>query len=159
MRDYIEQLILKKEHNYFVFNVGHEDPVMGLKISTQAVPNSAGVYLVFAENRQSNLEHLNFQIDGKDYELVYFGKAGGITASGKLLKQGLKGRINNVVSGDLKRGIYWDNEMSNLGCERFLILYDQLDAPKETENMMYRFLDERKIEYPILNKTLGRPKS
>lgn len=158
MRKYIEQIIKKKANNFFVFNRGHYNPVFSLKQSTHAVPDTAGLYLVFAEKRQSHLEYLNFQIQEEVYELVYFGKAGGVTSSGRVLKQGLKGRINNVVSGDLKRGIYWDKEMSNMGCDRFLVLFDELVSPQEMENLIYNYLDDNKYEYPILNKTRGRRK-
>ncbi len=156
MREQVEQVIQGDQENRFVFERGYADPVSHLKEVTQSVPNLSGIYLVFAENLVPRDEHLRYVINGLDYELVYFGKAGGITSDGKQLNQGLRGRINNVVSNDERRAIFWDRRMSEIFCSRFLVIYTLSDQPQEFENELYNLLDNGGLKYPILNKRRGR---
>jgi hypothetical protein len=148
----------------FQFEAGKVNPIKHLKEVTYGVPDEPGIYLVFSE-KQKDLEgktHLYFQIDDLSVELLYFGKAGGISSSGKTFAQGLNGRINNVISDssknlkDVKRGIYWDLEMSENEESRFTVYYLLCDNPIQAEKAVYNYLDSHSLLYPRMNKKLGR---
>jgi hypothetical protein len=156
MKELVEKFIRDNQGSSFVFESGFIDPIFHLRHVTKSVPNLPGVYLVFAEKSDTKTEHLRYEIDGLDYELVYFGKAGGFTSNGRRLSQGLNGRINNVVSNDESRALYWHRSMSEFGCSKFLVIYTLLDHPQELENELYNLLDNGGLQYPILNKRRGR---
>lgn len=163
----MNQIILKllKENNgsTFHFSPTELDPVKHLRNVTKNVPNTSGLYFVFIYN-VTDSDHLTFSFDNKKHKLIYFGKAGGLTKKGRLIKQGLRGRINNVVSDsslglkDIKRAIYWKIKMDELNTERIIIKYIELLNPSENETRIYRKLNDEKLKFPLLNKILGRKK-
>ncbi|AMQ57769.1 hypothetical protein AO498_15045 [Algoriphagus sanaruensis] len=156
---------MDNSHDFFEFKLSDIDPTLNLRQVSINVPDLSGLYLVFCTNEiKPDCSHLRFQIKGVDYFLIYFGKAGGTTNNGRVLKQGLKGRINNVVSDshrnikDLKRGEYWDLIMREKGIDHFYISYVQHNSPQILEDMIYSFLDINNLTYPYLNKKRGRGK-
>ena len=166
MQELIINIIENKVNNSFQFNCNENNPVNHLRVQTIAVPNSSGLYLVFFKRRDEelcdNCAHLNYQIKLQLNELVYFGKAGGVTKNGKVIRQGLRGRINNVISDssrnlkDVKRANYWNIVMNERGFEKFTIIYFEHENPQNLENIIYNFLDEGNYKYPLLNKRRGR---
>lgn len=161
MIDLIQNIIQNRGNNFFEFIKNNENPIKHLKESTSSVPNLPGIYLVFCEDK-NNSNHLNFKISDKIFKLVYFGKAGGKTDSGKIIVQGLKSRINNVVSDsklgmkDVKRAKYWNQVMIENKMEKFHIIYFMHETPQQLENQIYDFLDNNNLEYPLMNKKRGR---
>lgn len=140
-----------------------KDAIRSLKNSTSDVPNQAGIYLVFSQLIiDKNNSHLHYLINDIQHELIYFGKAGGVTKSGKLIKQGLYGRINNVISDskrglkDVKRAIYWNLIMEELDISKIHICYIMNPNPLIIEGEIYHYLNENNLDYPLLNKRLGR---
>lgn len=104
-------------------------------------------------------EHVHCAINGDDYELIYFGKAGGITKKGKVTNQGLNGRINNVVGAkSIKRAIYWNTQMLAKNISSITVFYCCLDQPQIFEAQLYDYLKKNKLDYPMLNAKRGRPK-
>jgi hypothetical protein len=145
-------------NNKFEFESGTENPTKLLRKKTKNVPNLPGLYLVFTD-RKSNLaekSHLYFTIEGLNLELLYFGKAGGITNGSKILKQNLVGRINNVVNGDMPRAKYWTEEMLKNNESRFVVYYILNDTPSNLEKEIYNYFDLNLLLYPRMNKKLGR---
>ena len=161
MKDLINKILKTHGENFFEFTKNNENPVKHLKDNTKLVPNSPGVYLVFSKDK-NNSNHLNFKISNKNYSLLYFGKAGGITNSGRVIIQGLNSRINNVVSDsarglkDAKRAKYWNQIMLEFGIEKLYVVYQIHDAPQQLENIIYGYLDNNNLEYPLMNKKRGR---
>ena len=165
MRKDILDLISNSEKIVFEFYTGSNNPIEHLKLATKIVPNDSGIYLVFCENRFLNsMVHLEYEIEGNLYSLMYFGKAGGITKTGKNISQGLNGRINNVISDskrnlkDIKRANYWETVTTEMGIEKLLIICLTHESPQEIENVLYSFLDKNELQYPVLNKRRGRKK-
>jgi hypothetical protein len=166
MRDIINNIIDNISNNSFEFYCNQENPIRHLKEQTNAVPEQAVLYLVFSKKRNDefcdNCSHLNYQIDLEWNELVYFGKAGGVTKTGRLIRQGLKGRINNVISDSsrnlrhIKRADYWNIVMNEFNFESFRIIYIEHANPQELENLFYSFLNESSLKYPLMNKRRGR---
>ena len=166
MQELIINIIENKGNNSFEFYCNENNPVNHLREQTNEVPNSSGIYLVFSKKRYDefceNCAHLNYEIELEWNELVYFGKAGGVTKNGKIIRQGLKGRINNVISDssrslrDIKRANYWNIVMNEFHFEKFTIIYFEHEYPQTLENIIYNFLDERNWKYPVLNKRRGR---
>ena len=166
MQELIINIIENTGNNYFEFNCNENNPVNHLREQTNAVPNSSGLYLVFSKRRNEefceNCAHLNYQIVLEWNELVYFGKAGGVTGNGKVIRQGLKGRINNVISDrsrnlkDIRRAYYWNIVMNEFDFEKFTIIYFEHENPQDLENIIYNFLDDGDYKYPLLNKRRGR---
>jgi hypothetical protein len=162
----INDIIELNSNNYFEFTNNTNNPVVHLKEQTQFVPNTPGLYLVFRENNlnvnQPSISHLNYLIQGEKYELLYFGKAGGLTQKGKVIKQGLKGRINNVISDsfrdlkDIKRANYWSIIMNEFNINQLRIIYSEVSNPQDFENIIYNYLDNNNLKYPLLNKKRGR---
>jgi hypothetical protein len=146
------------ENRKFEFEVGDENPTKLLRRQTKNVPNLPGLYFVFSEKKShdSIKSHLYFSLEGIDVELLYFGKAGGVTSNGKVLKQNLFGRINNVVNGDIPRAKYWNAEMIENNESKFFVYYFITDIPFDTEKEIYRFFDNSNLTYPRMNKKLGR---
>ena len=144
--------------NKFIFEVGSDNPTKHLRKITKNVPNLPGLYLVFSEKRNDFEEksHLYFILENWELELVYYGKAGGVTKDGKILKQNLVGRINNVVNGDVPRAIYWNNEMLENNENALIIYYQIFENPSQIEKGIYNFLDVNSLSYPRMNKKLGR---
>ena len=150
----------------FLFEVGKVNPIKHLKEVTNEVPDEPGIYLVFSEKQKHLVAktHLYFQIDNLDVELLYFGKAGGISSSGKTYTQGLKDRINNVISDssrnlkDVRRGIYWNLEMLDNNESRLIVYYALFENPIQLEKAVYKYLDSNSLLYPRMNKKLGRKK-
>ena len=105
---------------------------------------------------------MNYEIELERNELLYFGKAGGLTNKGRIIIQGLKGRINNVISDssrnlkDIKRANYWNIVMNDFNFIKFIIIYYEHDNPQVVENTIYNFLDESNLKYPLMNKRRGR---
>jgi hypothetical protein len=161
MKDLINKILKTHGENFFEFTKNNENPVKHLKDNTKLVPNLPGVYLVFSKDK-NNSNHLNFKISNKNYSLLYFGKAGGITNSGRVIIQGLNSRINNVVSDsarglkDAKRAKYWNQIMLEFGIEKLYVVYQIHDAPQQLENIIYGYLDNNNLEYPLMNKKRGR---
>jgi hypothetical protein len=144
--------------NKFVFNANHENPVKHLKDVTANVPETDGLYYVFAKANSSSPNHLVFDLDKQQYELIYFGIAGGVTKNGKEGKQKLKGRINNVVgSSSIKRAKYWQQEMHKQQIEEFIVFYLIHPNPQVEEATYYTYLNTNGLIYPLLNKKRGRP--
>jgi len=155
----IKNILETSNGNSFTFQFDALNPKKQLKINTVEVPNEAGLYSVFCEENLSiDNNHLLYEINGKYYTLLYFGKAGGITKSGKKTKQGLNGRINNVVSGDVPRAIYWTGVMKENQIKKFYVFYQIIENPSTTENKIYNFLDSNSKKYPLMNKKRGRKK-
>ena len=166
MRQLVQNIIERKLNNYFEFYRDYDNPIKHLKNQTNSVPNCSGLYLVFSKKKSFEIsEHLNFEIENEIKELLYFGKAGGITKKGKVIKQGLNGRINNVVSDshrnlkDIKRANYWNVVMNDNDFDKLTIIYFIDDNPQEIEDVIYSFLDERNLRYPLMNKKRGRKTS
>jgi hypothetical protein len=161
MKDIINTIIKNKNNKYFEFELNEDNPVKTLKNATELVTNFPGIYLVFSEGLAKS-NHLNFKIFDKNYYLLYFGKAGGITNSGKVISQGLKNRINNVVSDsnrglkDIKRARYWSIIMLEFGIEKLYVITHVYKNPQKLENLIYEYLDNNKLEYPLMNKKRGR---
>lgn len=161
MKDLIQNIIQNRGNNFFEFIKNNENPIKHLKENTSYVPNLPGIYLVFCEGK-SNSNHLNFKISDKIFKLLYFGKAGGKTNSGKVIIQGLNSRINNVVSDstrgmkDVKRAKYWNKIMLEFGIEKLYVVCHIHDAPQQLENNIYDYLDRNNLEYPLMNKKRGR---
>lgn len=166
MHQLINQIIENKGNNHFEFNGHPSNPVKHLKEQSKAVPNTAGLYLVFTPQKSQevckNCAHLYFNIAGQPHELLYFGKAGGFTKTGKVITQGLNGRINNVVSEssrnlkDVKRGAYWNIVMNEFNFQKLTIIYFQHNNPQTLEDVIYSFLDGNNLKYPLMNKRRGR---
>jgi len=156
----IKNILETSNENSFTFQFDALNPKKQLKIKTIEVPNEARLYFVFCEEHLSiDNNHLLYELNGKYYTLLYFGKAGGLTKSGKKTKQGLKGRINNVVSGDVPRAIYWTSVMKENHIKKFHVFYQIIENPSATENMIYQFLDMNSKKYPLMNQRRGRKKS
>ena len=166
MRTFVQNIIQNKTNNYFEFYRNSANSVRYLKSQSKFVPNCSGLYLVFTSKKSLQIsEHLKFEIENENSELLYFGKAGGKTKKGKLIKQGLNDRINNVVSDsllnlkDIKRAKYWIIVMNDFDFERLTIIYFAHDKPQEIEDSFYRFLKDNNLKYPLMNKKRGRKKS
>ena len=163
MKKYLEYIYLTYQANFFWFLSGQKNPSKFLKTATKDVPNKPGLYFVFAEGKLNEADyHLHYNFDGQNYTLCYFGKAGGITKAGKILKQGLNDRINNVVSDNgrnlkyVYRAVYWDIIMSEYRIQKLHIRYIVKNDPIILEGIIYNLLNEKKLKYPIMNKPLGR---
>lgn len=162
MKNIISNIINNCSEDRFELFREVANPILHLKEQSASVPNKPGLYLIFCSNDfYTENNHLNFEIDNKQYSLLYFGKAGGITQKGKLIKQGLIGRINNVTSDssrnvkDMKRGKYWNVIMSEFGIGSMLLIYFENDNPQSIEDEIYAFLDNNGGNYPLLNKKRG----
>jgi|688.fasta_scaffold190383_2 cytoplasmic iron level regulating protein YaaA (DUF328/UPF0246 family) len=161
MKDLINGILKNPVNKYFEFELSVSNSVKNLKKATKLVPNLSGIYLVFSEGL-SESNHLNFKISDKNYSLLYFGKAGGITNSGRVIIQGLNSRINNVVSDstrglkDVKRAKYWNELMLEFGIEKLYVFCNIHDNPQQLENIIYGYLDNNNLEYPLMNKKRGR---
>lgn len=133
-----------------------------LAIQSKSVPNVPGIYFLFSEAENLHSEH-TFKINGILHNLLYFGKAGQ-KKDGTLNKsQQLYKRINNVISDstrglkDVKRGIYWEIILKELNKEYFKVIWIETNFNCVTdENTIYESLNKNRIEYPYLNKILGR---
>ena len=165
MRALINNIIENNGNNFFEFYSDQNNSVSHLREQSFNAPNRPGLYLVFSKSRPTqHAVHLKYKVATEDCELIYIGKAGGYK-NGKLIKQGLNGRINNVISDssrqlkDIKRGAYWDLVMNEYQFEKFVIVYFEHPNPKELENLIYNYLDEGNHIYPLLNKKRGRKKS
>lgn len=163
MQELVLNIINTNHNNLFVYNRLSENSVKHLKIQSNLVPNTAGLYLVFCrENIYKANSHLKFEINNINHTLLYFGKAGGTTHSGKIITQGLNGRINNVVSDskrnlkDVKRANYWTIVMTEYQIETLYVIYYPYQAPQSLENIIYNFLDVNNLVYPLMNKKRGR---
>jgi hypothetical protein len=163
MNKIICDIIDKTSNHHFNFERNNNSPIRHLKEQTVSVPESAGLYLVFCPYSFNQVEdHLKFTINGELYSLLYFGKAGGITKRGKIIKQGLKGRLNNVTSDsqrnliDVKRAIYWNLIMNEFSIDNFCIYFSLHGNPQELEEAIYFFLDNNSKSYPLMNKKRGR---
>jgi cytoplasmic iron level regulating protein YaaA (DUF328/UPF0246 family) len=161
MKDLINSIIKNQVNKYFEFELTEGNSVKKLKKAAKLVPNLSGIYLVFSEGLNEST-HLNFKISNKNYSLLYFGKAGGITNSGRVIIQGLNSRINNVVSDstrgmkDVKRAKYWNDIMLEFGIEKLHVVCHIHDAPQQLENIIYDYLDRNNLQYPLMNKKRGR---
>lgn len=166
MQELIINIIENNGHNSFEFNYNENNPVNHLRVQTNKVTDNPGIYLVFSKRSNEefcmNCAHLDYEIGLEWNHLVYFGKAGGATKNGKVIKQGLKGRINNVISDssrnlkDIRRANYWNIVMNECYFEKFTVIYFEHENPQEIENTIYNFLDEGNHKYPLLNKKRGR---
>lgn len=163
MRNIISKIINDCKEERFQVLRDVLNPIRHLKEQSASVPDSAGLYLIFCCNKYySENEHLMFDIDNEQFVLLYFGKAGGITQNGKIIKQGLNGRINNVTSDssrnfkDIKRAKYWNIIMCEFNIDNMLIFYTENQKPQSIEDEIYSFLDSNGLKYPLLNKKRGR---
>jgi hypothetical protein len=160
MKKIILENIEKDNYSSFIFEHQESNPVKHLKSVSEKVPNTDGIYFVFAKKNNDTKEHLLFNILNSEYEIYYFGIAGGTTQKGKNSKQKLIGRINNVVgTPSVKRAIYWNNEMVKHNLSEFIVFYSLNNQPKEIEDCIYNFLNKNNLSYPKLNKPRGRKKS
>jgi hypothetical protein len=142
-----------------------ETPVQTLKKLTHEVKNEAGLYFLFIpviiEDSNPNLI---FEFNSKKYTMCYFGKAGGLTRDGKKILQGLNGRINNVTSDssrglkDIKRAIYWNQFLTENQLDSLILKYIYVENPLQIEREIYKILKTNNIQYPELNKKLGKKK-
>lgn len=161
MNNYVANLLLKPDYN-FEFENSNSDSIKELKCKTHHIPNNAGLYFVFCDENINSGKHLEFLIKNKPKNLIYFGKAGGFKKRGIKIKQGLHGRINNVVSDsllelkDVKRAKYWKIIMEKYKIKKFYILCIENENPILVENKIYDLLKINNLEYPLLNKKLGR---
>jgi hypothetical protein len=166
MEQLINNIIQTRGNNYFDFRSNSTNPVRHLKEQTASVPNTPGLYLVFRkvgkEEGVTDFSHLNYLIESEYYELLYFGKAGGLTKNGKYIVQGLNGRINNVVSDssrnlkDIKRAEYWSLIMKEFNYDELRMIFSEQADPQDSENIIYNFIDKGTLEYPLMNKKRGR---
>lgn len=166
MLELITNIIENKGNNSFVFHLNEINPVKHLREQTINVPNRPGLYLVFSKKKNNeiceNCAHLNYQIENEWNELVYFGKAGGVSREGKVFQQGLNGRINNVVTDNqrilknIKRANYWNIVMNEYNFEILTIIYIEHQNPQNLENVIYNYIDKGNYKYPLLNKRRGR---
>jgi hypothetical protein len=160
----IESLLARSEEKLaFSFFRTKDNQIRNLQNATKDIPNTAGLYLVFCERKSAIVaEHLLYTINDKEYILCYFGKAGGITKNGKLITQGLNGRINNVVSDsnlnlkDVKRGKYWNIIMQNNRIDKLYVRCVEMPEPQVKEDEIYQLLDSKNLQYPLMNKFRGR---
>ena len=157
----INNILLLNDLVIFDFQLSNYNPIHILKNQTRNIANDAGLYLVFCkEDINPEEKHLLYNINDIKYTLVYFGKAGGITKSGKKLVQGLNGRINNVISDssrnlkDVKRGEYWKIVMEDNKISKLYIFCLKNENPTQIEDSIYEDLGEKK--YPLMNKKRGR---
>jgi hypothetical protein len=161
MKTEILDLIAINRYQNFIFEKCKSDDsaVAELKKRTQNVPNKDGVYFVFAHFAEDrNIEnHLTYEINNNIYELIYFGKAGGLTSKGKEGEQKLIGRMNAVVGEDISRAIKWNQEMHKNHINSLTVYYCLLEQPQIFEEKIYTYLKNEKLKYPMLNKKRGRP--
>lgn len=160
---FISNLLATHPSGSFWFNAGEVKPTTALREATKGVPNSPGLYFVFAEGEPTPAnQYLHFVFEGKSYILHYFGKAGGMNRQGEPFKQGLRGRINNVVKypeeglKDIKRATYWSMVMDKQHINKLLIRYVLTDTPQATEGMIYNVIASNKLQLPMMNRPLGR---
>ncbi len=155
----MEQIIYKilADDLSFEFSKSSAEPTKHLKNVTEKIPNDSGLYLVFClEELNYENSHLVFDFNNKKLTLVYFGKAGGYKKDGSRFSQGLNGRINNVVSNDVRRALYWKKEMEANNLSKYFV-YCLLDEnPAIIENEIYDFLDRNNLSYPLMNKKRGK---
>jgi hypothetical protein len=156
--------ILKKELIIFDFEKS-DSAINKLKEQTKNVPNIPGLYFVFCKDKfDETYSHLELNLDNTTHTLLYFGKAGGITYEGKKLKQGLNGRLNNVISDssrnlkDIKRAKYWEIIMNERNISILRIVCFICENPSQIEESIYNELDISNKLYPFLNKKRGRNK-
>lgn len=148
--------ILSSDLN-FEFSQSFTEPIKHLKNVTENIPNDSGLYLVFClEELNTQTSHLVFKSNNKKLTLLYFGKAGGHTKNGRKLRQGLNGRINNVVSNDVKRAVYWKKEMEANNISKYFVFCQLNENPTIIENEIYDFLDRNSLSYPLMNKKRGK---
>lgn len=160
----IESLLKRSQENLaFSFLRTEENQIKNLQNTTKYIPNTDGLYLVFSEKKSEIVsEHLLYTINDKEYILCYFGKAGGTTKQGKILSQGLNGRINNVVSDrylklkDIKRAKYWNIIMQSNGIDKFYVRCIEISEPQVIEDEIYEELNSKQLKYPLMNKFRGR---
>ncbi|GAB3323656.1 hypothetical protein GCM10027299_20090 [Larkinella ripae] len=159
MKAYIHNLLAESAGSFTFFS-GNATPTIHLRDITREVPNSPGLYFVFVEGHHPTIgDHLHFTFNSIDYTLYYFGKAGGITRDGRVIRQGLFQRINNVVNNDIPRAKYWDDFMQTRDIKQFNIKYILAgeDNPRDLEGNIYSLLNNNNLDYPIMNSRLGHP--
>lgn len=147
----------------FIFKVEQNiGATKSLANQSKSVLNVPGIYFLFCETDDLHSEH-TFKINDKFYNLLYFGKAGQKKDGSINKTQQLYDRINNVISDskrglkDVKRGIYWELILKELNKEYFKIIWIETNKNCVTdENLIYWSLKTNNIEYPYLNKKLGR---
>ncbi len=156
--------ILKDKILIFEFEKS-DSAVHKLKEQTKNIPNLSGLYFVFCQEKlDEKFKHLEFNLVDLTHTLLYFGKAGGVTLKGNKLKQGLKGRLNNVISDssrnlkDIKRAKYWEIIMDENNISILRIVCFLSDNPSQIEESIYNELDKSNKIYPFLNKKRGRNK-
>lgn len=167
-KTYFHQAVISLVNNSdekgdFIFKVdAHQGAVKSLRNQSNGVADVAGLYFVFIEHSEPNDLH-SFIINQNPYSLIYFGKAGQ-KSDGTHVKQKLKGRINNVVSvasrnlKDINRGEYWKIILDELSKDKFLIVWMKSnESCVSDEKSIYDALNQGNLEYPYLNKRLGRP--
>lgn len=156
----INELIVENDFKHFIFKKCKNDDlaVSELKKITKKVPNEDGVYFVFRPldvNRNVD-KHLIYYLNNNQYELIYFGKAGGVTSNGKVIRQKLVGRINNVVGENISRAVKWNQVMNENNIDYLTVYYCVVTEPQNFEEKIYSFLKNENLSYPILNKKRGR---
>jgi hypothetical protein len=86
-----------------------------LKAASSNVPNTVGLYFIYAPNPWLNNPGLTENIAGVAHCLVYVGKAG-MNQNGIItIHQGIQGRMLNVGAGNIRRSAIWTQEMINHG--------------------------------------------
>ncbi len=118
-----------KQQGHFFFQKGNS-----LTAQSSDVPDLHGVYYI--------MRLANGKID-----LVYVGRSGSITQSGKLKEQTLNGRINNKQNG-MKRQLYFEQKMTEENIEALDIYWfvtmdnENRDLPGYVEGLlMQRYFD------------------
>jgi len=158
MKEGITLLIKNNSLHSFEFYSSQVDSVKHLRSVTTNIPDVDGLYFVFVEeiDRKSE-EHLFFDLFNQQFQLVYFGVAGGTAKTGKIGSQKLRGRINNVVSKSIKRAKYWNEFMQKHNIKKFKVYCCPVIQPQNFEKECYSFLNKNNYRYPSLNKRRGRP--
>jgi hypothetical protein len=151
-----------KKRGDFIFKINETiGAIKSLSLQSSNVPNTPGLYFLFCETEEFNDPHV-FDIHNKKYSLLYFGKAGQ-KKDGTRVKQGLNGRINNVISDskrnlkDIPRAKYWEIIMKELSKDNFMIIWVETTVNcVEIEESIYDILKIQNITYPFLNKKRGK---
>jgi hypothetical protein len=153
-----------KKRGNFIFSINKNiGAIKSLSLQSINVPNTPGLYFLFCETENINDPHV-FEIYNKKHSLLYFGKAGQ-KKDGAIVKQGLKGRLNNVITDskrklkDVPRAKYWEVILNELSKTSLMILWvETSDNCVELEETIYEALGSDNITYPFLNKKRGKSK-
>ena len=157
MREIVETIVSEGNSFRFERDDSMRAPQRYLSQITQNVPNEEGNFIVFSTKiLNPSLLHLHFMLDGQKVELVDFGKAGGVRPNGKPIRQGIYGRINNVVSDsareikDMNRGTYWSLVMqpNDLDIPTLLVYYQEFNGAAARKREYLAYLNRNNLAHP-----------